>query len=295
MYKCKFSKLLFIAILMFFSLSMHASEKNVDTYTYPWFQGGFKEDLYYLELFKLALESSKPTFGEYKLIKNENPMFQQRALTQIRDQKGLDVVWTMTSAQRENELAAIRIPILRRLGGYRIFLIQEGDQARFSRITHVDELKALQAGQGSSWPDVKILNTYDFNVITASGHEALFKMLRHGRFDYMPRALHEAWNEQKMFSGLDVEKSLVIQYPAPYYFFVNKANNKLKNRIEQGLIIAEKNGSFQKLFASHPVTKEMLSAAKLHERKIFRIDNPLLTAETREMLKSDDYQINFND
>jgi len=41
-------------------------------------------------------------------------------------------------------------------------------------------------------------------------------MLQHGRFDYMPRALHEAWNEVEIFEGLQVESSLALHYPSPY-------------------------------------------------------------------------------
>jgi hypothetical protein len=285
---------LFIIITSSVVINSYASEKEIDTIIHPWFEGNFKEDLYYLALLKLALESSKAEFGEYKLIITSKPMYQQRGLTQIKNKKGLDVIWTMTSAKRESELAAIRIPILRGLGGYRIFLIKEGEQERFSKIEKIDELKHLQAGQGSSWPDVKILRTHGFNVRTASGHETLFKMLKHDRFDYMPRALHEAWNEKKMFSGLDVETSIAIQYPAPYYFFVNKDNIKLQNRIEKGLLNAEKNGSFQQLFNTHPVTKNMLSAAKLNKRKIFSIRNPLLTDETIKMLETGLFQVNIN-
>ncbi len=109
-------------------------------------------------------------------------------------------------------------------------------------------------------------------------------MLQHGRFDYMPRALHEPWNEVKMFDGLQVEKSLALHYPSPYYFFVSNDNPRLKSRIETGLRKAEANGSFQKLFDSHPVTKNMLAAAQLDIRKVFKLKNAFMSKETQQVV-----------
>ncbi|WP_019026138.1 hypothetical protein [Colwellia piezophila] len=88
-----------------------------------------------------------------------------------------------------------------------------------------------------------------------------------------------------MFKGLQVETSLALHYPSPYYFFVSNENVKLKNRIEIGLINAEKDGSFQQLFESHRVTKNMLLSAKLERRKIFKLKNAFLSKETQRMVE----------
>ncbi|PKI13880.1 hypothetical protein [Colwellia sp. 12G3] len=273
-----------VFIVLFFSISSVAHA--TDTIFYPWYdEGKFKEDGYYLALLELALENSKEEFGEYQLQKAIQPMFQNRAIVEIKNNRNLSVIWTMTSQKREQELNAIRIPILRGLGGYRIFLIQEGQQDKFSKIKSAKQLKKLYAGQGYDWPDSYILTDNQYRLITGPGHTTLFNMLQHGRFDYMPRALHEPWNEVAMFKGLQVESSLALHYPSPYYFFVSNDNPKLKKRIEIGLIKAEKNGSFLRLFDNHPVTKNMLATAKLGQRKILKLKNSFLSRETRQVIE----------
>lgn len=276
----KFTVVLLSALALFFTVKSKATE----TILYPWFEGEFKEDHYYLALLKLALENSKAEFGDYKLEKAVQPMFQKRAILEIQNNRNLDVIWTMTSKKRETELSPIRIPILRGLGGYRIFLIREEEQARFSKINTDEQLKQFLAGQGFDWPDSLILKDNNYRLITGPGHKTLFLMLQSSRFDYMPRALHEPWNEIKMFNGLQVETSLALHYPSPYYFFVSNDKPKLKRRIELGLEIAEKNGSFKQLFDNHPVTKLMVTSAKLESRKIFELSNNFMSEETKDVV-----------
>ena len=277
---------IYIAFLILVTFSISPAVQAIDTIVYPWDydEERFKEHTYYLALLKLALESSKEEFGEYQLEKSEQPMYQGRALVEIKYNRNLSVTWTMTSKQRELELSAIRIPILRGLGGYRIFLIKEGQQEKFSQVNSAKQLKKLFAGQGRDWPDSAVLVDNDYRLITGPGHSTLFNMLQFGRFDYMPRALHEPWNEVEMFEGLQVESSLALHYPSPYYFFVSHDNPNLKNRIEKGLINAETNGSFKRLFDSHPVTKNMLVAAQLDQRKVFKLKNAFMSQETQQMI-----------
>lgn len=274
--------------IVFFILSVAVSttSRATDTILYPWYdENKFKEDGYYLALLELALESSKDEFGDYQLKKAVQPMFQNRALVEIKYNRNLSVTWTMTSKQREQELSPIRVPLLRGLGGYRIFLIKEGQQKRFSKISNATQLKKLFAGQGHDWPDSHILRDNKYRLITGPGHATLFNMLQHGRFDYMPRALHEPWNEVEMFEGLEVEKSLALHYPSPYYFFVSNDNPRLKQRIEVGLRKAEENGSFKRLFETHPVTKSMLADAKLGERQVFKLKNSFMSVETQQVVQ----------
>ncbi|MCP4989655.1 MAG: hypothetical protein GY928_27450 [Colwellia sp.] len=67
-------------------------------------------------------------------------MFQGRTLVEVKYNRNFSVVWTMTSKTRESELDPIRVPLLRGVGGYRIFLIKAGEQERFSEINNVKQL-----------------------------------------------------------------------------------------------------------------------------------------------------------
>jgi len=238
---------------------------------------------YYLEVLKLALQKSEAEFGPFLL----EPVFvetlQGRRIKLVADEQLIDVMWTMTSREREQELRPIYVPLMKGLMGYRIALIRSGDQQHFEQINSLAELKRLTWGQGLDWPDSDILESQGFDVMRGKS-SSLIEMLSRSRFDAFPRALHEPWSEVEGRDDVVVESSLIIKYSAPIYFFVNNQNESLAHRIEAGLELAIEDGSFDKLFYSHPTTAEVLQRANLKHRKIFEIDNPDLSPRSRELL-----------
>jgi len=238
---------------------------------------------YYLEVLKLALQKSEAEFGPFLL----EPVFvetlQGRRIKLVADEQLIDVMWTMTSREREQELRAIYVPLMKGLMGYRIALIRSGDQQRFEQFNSLAELKRLTWGQGLDWPDSDILESQGFDLMRGKS-SSLIEMLSRSRFDAFPRALHEPWSEVEGRDDVVVESSLIIKYSAPIYFFVNNQNERLARRIEAGLELAIEDGSFDKLFYSHPTTAEVLQRANLKHRKIFEIDNPDLSPRSRELL-----------
>ncbi len=176
----------------------------------------------------------------------------------------------------------MRIPILKGLLGYRIFIIRSGDSNKFRRIQNFDKLKKFSAGSGHDWLDSEILAYNGINVIKSSNYEGLFMMLRVKRFDYFPRGVNEAFDEvesrKSKVSDIEVEQGIAFHYPFPVYFFVNKDNVLLAERIEKGLRAAIDDGSFQKLFNRY--NGAYIKRASVWKRKIIRLKNPLLTEET---------------
>ncbi|OUR81716.1 hypothetical protein A9Q77_02035, partial [Marinomonas sp. 42_23_T18] len=233
---------------------------------------------YYISMLRLALEKTKDIDGEFRLVASKTHMFQSRGLEQLKKNKSVDIIWTMTSKKREAELLPIRIPLLKGLLGHRIFIIRKGEESRFLRINTLAELKQLTAGQGSDWPDTQILKTNGIKVVSSVNYDDLFEMLKYKRFDYFPRGVNEPWAEVKAHqnSKLMVEKTLLLHYPAPIYFFVNKENANLAHRLERGLRIALKDGSFEQVFRHHPANREVFDLANIKTRKIFKLHNPLL-------------------
>ncbi len=236
---------------------------------------------YFVSLLKLSLDKTK-NLGSYKLASAGNKMVQRRAIANLSQGISIDILWTMTSKEREETLLPIRIPLLKGLLGHRIFIIKKEDESRFSKIENINELKSLSAGQGKGWPDTDILKSSGFKVVESPTYISLFKMLESNRFDYFPRGVNEPWSEvvQHQDKNLVVEKTLLIQYPAPIYFFFKKSNSALASRIEKGLWLAIEDGSFDKLFKSHPANTDIFKKANINNRKIFRIPNPLLSNET---------------
>jgi len=109
-------------------------------------------------------------------------------------------------------------------------------------------------------------------------------MLSVKRFDYFPRGINEAWNEisekKEKYPNLAVDPYIALYYPYPVYFFVNKNNLKLADRVERGLTIALEDGTFKALFLKYH--SKIIQQADLNNRKIFILKNPTLAEGTPE-------------
>ena len=236
---------------------------------------------YYVHLLDLALEKTKGE-GAFIISHTQKIMSQARSIVSLEQGVDINLMWTMTSKERESRLFPIRIPLIKGLLGYRVFLIRKSDQALFNNITTLDELNKFKAGQGAGWPDTKILQSNGLKVITNTKFKLLFSMLERQRFDYFPRGISEAWSEleHNKDKGLMVEPTILLKYPAPMYFFVSRKNKALGERIEQGLLQAIHDGSFDDLFYSFPAHKAIFSQTNIEGRKQFELNNPYLSQET---------------
>lgn len=236
---------------------------------------------YFVELLALAM-SQTANESPFKIKHSNKEMSQGRIISALEQGVELDVIWTMTSKQRESRLLPIRIPLLKGMMGYRIFLIRAEDQLKFSNIKTLDQLKRLKAGQGTHWPDTKILLSNGLDVVTTVKFELLFPMLESARFDYFPRGINEAWVELQHHGDkrIMVEPSILLKYPAPMYFFVQRSDTALAERIERGLIQSIKDGSFDRLFYSFPAHQAIFNHKALRGRKIFELSNPYLSEAT---------------
>jgi hypothetical protein len=237
---------------------------------------------YKVQLLDLVLSKTEATDGPFRIeVAGDEPIHQSRVMELI-DQGELTVIATMTSREREEQLLPVRIPVYRGLWGHRIFIINREALEMFAAVRTEEQLKALWAGQGHDWPDTKILKANGYNVVTSANYRGLFAMLQEKRFDYFPRAVNEPWREveEEKARDLVVEPTLLVQYYAPAYFFVSKKNTKLADRLRRGFELALDDGSFVELFNTHWYIQDTLRLAKIQERTIFRLENPLLPPET---------------
>ncbi len=227
------------------------------------------------QLLKLALEKTKKKYGEFEIKEFQDEIKQERVISFMMQGDTFRVIATMTSPQRELDIWPIRIPLYKGLFGHRIFIIRAEDQSLFSAIKDVSDLKKLTAIQGHDWPDSDILQNAGFNVMRSPNYAGIFKMLRLNRGDYFPRGVHEPWQEVQKHKdkNLAVEKSLLIQYNAPFYFFVNYEDKELYSRIKEGFLMSINDGSFDRLFYNHPEVKSIFKNAEMGSRTIFRIKN----------------------
>lgn len=201
---------------------------------------------------------------------------------QMVDENQLDVCFFATTNEFEERMRPIRIPMLKGLLGYRVLLIKQGNQSKFDGIRTIEDLKRVSLGSGRAWADTDVLVANSLNVVKVLKYDGMFFMLDGGRFDAFPRGAHEPWAEiaKRPTLGLEVEKNLLLVYPNPYYFFVNKNNVELAKAIEKGLRIAMEDGSFDQYFLNDPAVKDVLEKANLKNRTIIHLQNPTLPKAT---------------
>lgn len=233
---------------------------------------------YQLSLLKLALSYSAI---EYQFVAKPEYLTQTKLLNEL-EQKQIDIAWVGTSKAYENRFLPIRIPLFKGLLGHRIFLIRAGNQNQFNGVNQLSELAQLKAGQVASWVDAQILKQADLPVVGTSKYKNLFYMLEGGRFDYLPRSVYSPWSEMKAHPDLplEVEDNLMIVYPLPAYFFVNKDNQTLYQEIVTGLNKAIETGEFNRFFYQHPMIKSGLALSNIKQRTILKLKNPELPPKT---------------
>lgn len=232
---------------------------------------------YVLEILRHAVQASGQP---YQLRASEVAMQQARAIYELTSPNGIvDILWTMSTDEREAQLIPIRIPIDKGLLGWRLALVRAADAEMFREVKTLKDLSAFSAGQEMDWPDVAILRTNGLPVRTSASYDPLFTMLKAGRFDYFPRAVFEIQNEldQRPFLNLLIDKYIVLYYPSALYFFVSPREPKMAQDIQRGLEEIIKNGTFEKIFQR--ANQNAIKNANLKSRTVITLRNPFLNPE----------------
>ena len=268
------------AILFLLSLqSVYGDTKDVLVVTTrgPASKNDMRE-YYYKDVLTLALEKTKPVHGNYEV--REVP-----AMNQLRDAFAIGQEIYLNYVINENyedkfihsNVAYIEFPLDFGLTGMRICFVNPNLKEEIKRVEDVAQLKKYSIGQGVGWADTEILRYNGFKVIAMQNYDGLFKMTATGRIDLFCRGVNELPKEYESFksiNNLTYDESFAIVYPQPRFFIINKKNTALKRRIEQGLMIAYKDGSLLKLFQKHH--SKSIEFARMKQRKIFRLENPLI-------------------
>jgi len=238
--------------------------------------------LYKNALLTLALEKTKPSYGDFDIVFTLQGTQRNRALAEIISGRRVNVHIVPTRPEWETKALAIRVPILKGLLGYRIFLIRRHDIDKFKKIESLDQLQILKAGLRQQWSTTEAMSRLGFQIVTGNNYEGLFAMLMANRFDYFPRGVNEIFREynlrSKKLPGMVIEPHLALYLPQPNYIFVSKKYPGIAQRIESGLRQMIQDGSFDKLFWTYH--KSNIQQAGLASRKIFRVENPLLSKGT---------------
>ncbi len=229
-----------------------------------------------LELLKAALSKTEAKYGPYE-IEFTFRMDRDRALKMLIN-GDLSVHDAPTQAAWEEKVLTVRVPIMKGLNGYRLFLINRDRLDDFSDIRRIEQLKELRAGVGFQWSITKSLQTLGFSVVKGDSYLGLFAMLSKNRFDYFPRGINEIFGEYELHKPehpeMVIEPTKALYIGLPIYFFVSPKKPHLAQRIEEGLMAMREDGSFDELFYRH--CGDAIRKAELSKREVFVVKNPKL-------------------
>lgn len=228
-------------------------------------QGFSAHGSYFVELVKLALSKSAP--GEPAPVLRHVPAdIPKERLRQLLQEGQLDLLWSTTTPEREALALPVRFNLLKGTNELRFLLVRAADLPRLQSVRSLEALRRLKAGAGTYWSDAQILRANGFTVETTTKHDALFRMLVAGRFDFISRSREEIDTEVAQYAqqGLVEMPGLALQYRQPVYFFVSRARPELAERLLRGLNMAAADGSFDALFMAQPPLKAQLAQVRAY-------------------------------
>ena len=214
---------------------------------------------------------------KYHLIPSAENYPQTRAINETTSPNGqLDLIWSMSTNERESKLIPIRVPLDKGTLGWRIAFVTQQNRDLLQHVKTLNDLQKFSAGQVHDWPDTAILESNQLKVVSSSTYEALFKMLTMNRFDYFPRAIFEIWGEQATHAQLPlvVDRYIVLHYPTAYYFFVSPRQPVFAKDLQTGMEHIVANGEFERIFQKY--NKEAIQRANIKRRTIIELSNPQL-------------------
>lgn len=232
------------------------------------------DDYYFSKVLELALAKTVSTHGPYQIKLVPVMPITNRLLREIELGR-VDITWMPYNINAPAQLMPIKIRLLKNLSDHRVFLIRADDQARFSQVKTIEDLRRLRGGIGSHWPDRIVMEENGLPLVLSMSYFNLFKMLASNRFDYYSRGVHQVLPEVSAYAdkGLVLERELLLRYENPVYFYVNKSNTLLAERLSLGLKIAVEDGSFDTLFHQFENFTWAESMLKQANRRVIPLSN----------------------
>lgn len=235
-----------------------------------------KRQEYNTALLKLALEKTlKP--GEQIEYKSIPQVSLARARSLLNTNKFPNLVMELTyedGLTQNSSIDYVAFPIELGALSYRICFVSPEFEASKEKIASMEDLKKKSYATGIGWAESYIFRENQLRVVEVNSYENIFKMLFSNRFDFFCRGASEIYQEYQTFGSqyqLHLDKTFLIHYEIPRFFYLNKSNQDLKRRLESGLTMAFNDGSLRKLWNQH--FAESIKFASLKNRQLFELDN----------------------
>ncbi|MDC8831480.1 substrate-binding periplasmic protein [Alteromonas gilva] len=245
----------------------HEEEKAVIRIPMP-ITGTLSQHDYFLWLLQSAVDLTADKFGPIELVSSETPTNQARQM-RLLDANIVDVMWSVSTPEREERYLSVDFPLYGDLFSYRVLVVRKDDK-RFNQSLTLDEIKSMVAVQGNDWPDLYILRDNGFKV-EPGDYPYAFKLLSSGFVDYFPRAAVEVCEELKIRPDLTIFPGHLLTYPNTMKFLLNKGNSQLAKRIETGLGKLYDSGKWTQKIATQPAFTNAIPIIRHNNTHVHRL------------------------
>ncbi len=241
--------------------------------------------IYDIEVLRLALEKTRPAYGDYQL-RGLPATNYARLLHSLRQNTHPNLILEISYDKKwdeSHELTYVPFPIDLGIIGYRICFVNPAVKEEIKQVTSLQDLRQYTMGQGVGWADIGILRHNGFTVTEVSSYTSMFKMVAGGRFDLLCRGANELMDEfeqYKTIGKLTYDESFALVYTMPRFFYLNGKNVLLKKRLEEGLHLAYADGSLMELWRRE--NQLSVEFAQMPKRKVFNLDNPLIEGLSKD-------------
>lgn len=240
---------------------------------------------YYRAAMRLALEKTRPDYGDYELldaIRMNKP--RMRLEVQTPGKNALFIVDSWPQEIPQPGVSLVPFPIDLGVLGYRVCFVGSARAQALAGVHTLSQLQQFTQGVGTGWRDADILRYNGFRVQEVDNYESLFRLVARGRIDLFCRGANEILNEWKNhrpgLPGLTVDSHVALFYPLIHSLYSHATYSKERERLLRGLQLAWKDGSLQRLWRHH--FQPSLVFARLDSRQIFRLTNPQLPDESTD-------------
>lgn len=237
--------------------------------------------LYNLEVMQKALEATRLTHGDYKIIITDGSIPNKRLLQNLESGMQINAAMSMANQDWENRLISIKTPVRQGIFNYRLLLVNKFSVNIFKHVKTIEDLKRLKVGIRDGWTTSRIMKKLGYKVTDTFTYESLFSMLDKGRFDYVPRGVHEIYDEFEIrrdtLKNLVIEPNIALYMPMPNYIYVSPTVPHIAKRLEVGLQLIIENGSLNQTLETY--FGEDIVKADIKNRLILDVGNPFLAED----------------
>ncbi len=223
-----------------------------------------------------SLEITEAEFGPFTFEAVNVDMTPSRALASIKTGNLINTFIAPASDVWDKSAIPIKVPIRQGLLSYRLLLINKQDLTKYKGVQTLDELNQLTAGLQHGWITTKIFKELEMNMITGHNFEGLFLMLNKHRFNYLPRAIYEIYDEfesrKEQLNNVIIEPTLALYLPMVTYVYVSPTEPLIAKRINAGLRKLVATGELTEILNKY--YEKDIQKANLSNRHIIKINNP---------------------